>query len=669
MQVIKRDGRKEDFDALKIENAINKCLKQCNYLDEKLSKLIVSSINRKIKDLNEIEIEKIQDLVEDELIHRDLKELAKSYIKYRHDRSNTRQFKSSLTQIFHEINTTNSNDMDLKRENANIDANTSMGTMLKYGSEAAKDYNLKYLIKPEYTQAHINGDLHIHDLDFYSITMNCVNGNTRIILKTPDNNIFYTDANFFKGLGEGIHELKDWKIFSNGNFVNLEGVSIRKETSHYNRITSKYSMINVTDNHIVPIKRNNINMEVKAIDIELGDELLTDKFTINEDDRIKQINIIDVVQDRNDVYIKNSKVLYDLLNDNNMIKDFYLALRSNNLLSKNRYFNNDLMPLNCYAKFRDKFIELGVKEETLELTYKRGSNIIKPILNLNSDFGYFVGMFYAEGSIYKHGITLSNKNKQVFEKILNISKKIFNGCNIEQYENKNGVKIINIYSALISLLFSDLLFKKKKSINMRIPGWFNFANIDFLQGFIAGYIDGDGCVNNHGTIVMTSACRDFLQDLNILCQNLDVVTRFSKFVKKGRMDNVNDVKFISKADCGNLITTINRVKHLDLTASLKINKINSSYTFEESKRCIKNTVKEIEKVPYEGFVYDFQTENHYFTADGVILHNCLFIPLGKLLKEGFNTGHGSIRPPQNIQSASSLACIILQSNQNEMFLQ
>ena len=174
MHVIKRDGRQEKFEQTKIENAINKCLKQCNYLDDKLAKLIVSSINRKIKDLNEIEVEKIQDLVEDELIHRDLKELAKSYITYRHDRSNARQFKSSLTQIFHEINSTNSDDMDLKRENANIDANTSMGTMLKYGSEAAKDYNLKYLIKPEYAQAHINGDLHLHDLDFYSITLNCL---------------------------------------------------------------------------------------------------------------------------------------------------------------------------------------------------------------------------------------------------------------------------------------------------------------------------------------------------------------------------------------------------------------------------------------------------------------------------------------------------------------
>lgn len=174
MDVIKRDGRYEIFDSSKIEKAIAKCMQSCNYQDEKLPKLIVNSINKKIKDLKEVEVEKIQDFVEDELIHRDLKQLAKSYIRYRHERSKARQFKSSLTQIYHEINTTKSDDMDLKRENANIDANTSMGTMLKYGSEAAKDYNLKYLIKPEIAQAHINGDIHIHDLDFYSITLNCL---------------------------------------------------------------------------------------------------------------------------------------------------------------------------------------------------------------------------------------------------------------------------------------------------------------------------------------------------------------------------------------------------------------------------------------------------------------------------------------------------------------
>ena len=172
MVVVKRDGQTQDYNPQKIYEALKKCFLACNS-DQTQIKDIVKSINTKVQGLEQVEVERIQDLVEDELIHRDLTDLAKAYIRYRYERSKVRQFKSSLTQIYHEINNTSSDDMELKRENANIDANTSMGTMLKYGSEAAKDYNLKYLIKPKIAQAHIDGDLHIHDLDFYSITLNC----------------------------------------------------------------------------------------------------------------------------------------------------------------------------------------------------------------------------------------------------------------------------------------------------------------------------------------------------------------------------------------------------------------------------------------------------------------------------------------------------------------
>ena len=63
--------------------------------------------------------------------------------------------------------------MDLKRENANIDANAPMGLMLRFGSEGAKDYVRRYVLRPEHSIAHARGDIHIHDLDFYMLTINC----------------------------------------------------------------------------------------------------------------------------------------------------------------------------------------------------------------------------------------------------------------------------------------------------------------------------------------------------------------------------------------------------------------------------------------------------------------------------------------------------------------
>ena len=64
-------------------------------------------------------------------------------------------------------------DSDIKRENANIDGDTAMGAMLKYGSEGAKQFNLMFVLKPEHAEAHRNGDIHIHDMDFLTLTTTC----------------------------------------------------------------------------------------------------------------------------------------------------------------------------------------------------------------------------------------------------------------------------------------------------------------------------------------------------------------------------------------------------------------------------------------------------------------------------------------------------------------
>ena len=64
-------------------------------------------------------------------------------------------------------------DSDLKRENANINGDTAMGSMLKYGSEGAKQFYQMFVLKPEHAKAHQEGDIHIHDLDFYTLTTTC----------------------------------------------------------------------------------------------------------------------------------------------------------------------------------------------------------------------------------------------------------------------------------------------------------------------------------------------------------------------------------------------------------------------------------------------------------------------------------------------------------------
>lgn len=80
---------------------------------------------------------------------------------------------TKLMKIYEDLTFKSAKDNDVKRENANIDGDTAMGTMLKYGSEGAKQFNEMYILDPKYSKAHRDGDIHIHDLDFFTLTTTC----------------------------------------------------------------------------------------------------------------------------------------------------------------------------------------------------------------------------------------------------------------------------------------------------------------------------------------------------------------------------------------------------------------------------------------------------------------------------------------------------------------
>lgn len=174
--IIKRDGRKVLFNQDKIYNALvlaSKAVGKEN--EEKIEDITCLVIDK----LNEIykkkvpTVENVQDVIEDILIQENEPEIAKEYILYRGERTRIRNSKTRLMKTLYDITYKDSKDNDIKRENANIDGDTAMGVMLKYGSEAAKEFYLNQMINPRFAKAHQSGDIHIHDLDFYSLTMTC----------------------------------------------------------------------------------------------------------------------------------------------------------------------------------------------------------------------------------------------------------------------------------------------------------------------------------------------------------------------------------------------------------------------------------------------------------------------------------------------------------------
>ena len=175
--VIKRDGREVPFDVERIKKAVFKAAVSSGY-DSKKSSDIALIISDKIGSYDGMAVEQIQDVVE-RLLMENANDVAKNYILYRKQRTDVREGKTSLMGTLHELTYQDAVDSDVKRENANVDADAPMGTMLKYGSEAAKQFYLLHMLKPEHAKAHTDGYIHIHDLDFYALTTTC----TQISLK------------------------------------------------------------------------------------------------------------------------------------------------------------------------------------------------------------------------------------------------------------------------------------------------------------------------------------------------------------------------------------------------------------------------------------------------------------------------------------------------------
>lgn len=171
-KVVKRDGTSQEFDSIKIANAIKKAMDSVSEIEEP-SWRTATIIANKLSKLEQetIQVEELQNLVEDALIRSSAKEAAKAYIRFRHQRNIQR--KAARYAKFDEISSASQSDMT--RENANMNADTPAGQISKYASVSTKEYALDELLDPTIAQMHQNGDIHIHDLDYYATkSLTCV---------------------------------------------------------------------------------------------------------------------------------------------------------------------------------------------------------------------------------------------------------------------------------------------------------------------------------------------------------------------------------------------------------------------------------------------------------------------------------------------------------------
>lgn len=189
LNVVKRNGRKVDFDGTKIAVAIKKGFdsvsgaaqdaeQEAKYTGKDVQKVyqgVLKRIDKGYEEGDRLKIEDIQNFIEEELKAKSYEDVYESFSAYRERRNQSREMffddkrKHKFLKTIEDLGLKSSSEDDAKRENANVDGDTAMGTMLQYGSTISKEFAKTYLIKKKFTDAHDEGYIHIHDMDFYAM--------------------------------------------------------------------------------------------------------------------------------------------------------------------------------------------------------------------------------------------------------------------------------------------------------------------------------------------------------------------------------------------------------------------------------------------------------------------------------------------------------------------
>ena len=268
-RIIKRDGKIVKFDPEKIADAINKAALVTEEFKFDRAKALAEKVLKKAEETikeRTPHVEQIQDIVEDVLMESSFKKTAKEYIQYRQERSRRREAKSELMNAYMTISHADAAmDSDIKRSNANVDGDSAMGKMLQFGAEGSKVFAKTLLLRPDIAAAHENGDIHIHDLDFYATgTLTCCQSDPFVLFENGGFNTGHGHLRTPKSIGSyaalaaillqaNQNEQHGGQSIPNFDYAMAPGVNksfrkaLQRNLEKYNKFTGKKLDLKVTD--------------------------------------------------------------------------------------------------------------------------------------------------------------------------------------------------------------------------------------------------------------------------------------------------------------------------------------------------------------------------------------------------------------------------------------
>ena len=173
LTVVKRTGKKVPYNSnnvyLAIRKGFNAVIPNADDAIRSVFGRVETEITKMSENLSEVSVDVIQDLIVNTMKSMGYNNVADAYDQYRQERDRMRATftgrQNKLVRAFEKL-TVDADENPEKKENANVDGNTAMGTMLQFGATISKEYAKSYIMSEQFAQAHDGGDIHIHDMDF-----------------------------------------------------------------------------------------------------------------------------------------------------------------------------------------------------------------------------------------------------------------------------------------------------------------------------------------------------------------------------------------------------------------------------------------------------------------------------------------------------------------------
>lgn len=684
MKIIKRSGQEVDFNPEKIKSAISRANLEVKETERATDKEIEQMTDNVVelceKSTYILNVEDIQELVETEIMNNRKFDLAKVYIRYRYKHSLARKVSPMDSQILSLVNLDNE---ELKTENSNKNP-VIVSTQRDYiAGEVSKDISKRLLLPEKLVKAHEEGIIHIHDLDYYIQDVhNCVDGRSWIYYKDSDG-IHYIQINELQDKynyditrdGQTFIPEDKTYILSRNGWSRIKAFNVRETKRHEKSYTvhPKCGLpLTMTGKHRVPVIRDGIETVVDAEELKVGDTLLTIKDLYidirNESFNGKYVNLVEFCIDRCiDAKICNTKKLdkYIQYKYNTSLWELLKKIGVNYQHSKK---NMDVAVLDYLLNNIEIPFDVLM---SMRIKCKHSKYSLPIFIPLSPKLAKLFGYIYADGGVYvnesqsTYQVTFTNTNEHMIDDFINAFEDVFEIRLSKIYPTETSTSPC-IRSTCGSRILVEL-FKNfddshfNGSGDMRIPKFIITGDEDIKLAFLSASFDCDGYLSDT-SIGYTTACEEYCDQFHEILTSLGYHPR--KKIINARGSEYNFKNMSGTRNYNNYVLSINRndEKH-DLYERMNTIKENTSYY--QTKDAIYNTKTNFDEIiaitesDNTITVYDFQTEDHWFIANDIIVHNCSLVNLEDMLQNGTVISGKKIDSPKTFSTACNIATQII----------